>query len=96
MRRQHKFVFITGCCVLAFFTLPVLLSDERGPIYPWQKDCDNTCIAKLGRQADFIDSRNCEEMTGMLEAKRDMLFQIGNREEWFLAIEDKHAHDGCK
>lgn len=51
--------------------------------------------AQLDDRMAWIASRNCVELQGMMEAKGDSDFQVEDREQWFLAIEEKMYSLDC-
>lgn len=69
-------------------------SQSPRPSYAWLNKCDSLCISKLGNAPlAWIDSRNCEELQGMLEGMEDStsVVSIFHR----LAIKDKMTYDSC-
>lgn len=52
---------------------------------------------RLGNQAEWINSRNCEELKGMILEKDDPQWTKGMRytQEWVAAVEDRLQYEAC-
>jgi hypothetical protein len=88
------FVILFAMGVIAMVLAPGEI--DRGLRYPWQVWCDQHCERKLGSQLEWINSKTCDELRIMYEAKTDPTFKIRNKREWFLAIEDRLRHSSCQ
>lgn len=83
---------------------------DSSPQFPWQRRCRYMCADALGKRMNWIDSRNCKELQGMVEAiqehttlKKLVEYTSGedvpegmkDREKWEMAVYDKFEYMNC-